>query len=266
MTSFLQDIRYAMRQLRKAPGFTLTAVLTLALGIGALTTVATWTNAVLFNPWPQLRDARSLRFVSATVLGSDGYSIHYDQLEFLRKQSRSFSDAAAFDFAPLNLALPNTQPQAIPAGLVSSNYFQMLGVKPQLGTFFQPTVNDRAYGSMDAIVLSDGLWRDRFNADPSVVGRTIRVNHHVFTVIGVAPAGFAGIYGGIAEAAWVPLSALRELSVDASPDPLILARWGLQAVVGLRPGTSDAVAKAEIHTLARSFALSQHNDQYQSWD
>src|SRR5664279_749836 len=110
---FGQDLRYAVRQLRMSPGFTLTAVLTLALGIGALTTVATWTNAVLFNPWPQVRDAGSLRFVSATVLGSNGYSVHYDQLEFLRKQSRSFSDAAAFDFVPLNLALPNAQPQAI---------------------------------------------------------------------------------------------------------------------------------------------------------
>ncbi len=261
---FGQDLRYAVRQLRMSPGFTLTAVLTLALGIGALTTVATWTNAVLFNPWPQLRDARSLRFVSATVLGSDGYSVHYDQLEFLRKQSRSFSDAAAFDFAPLNLALPNTQPQAIPAGLVSSNYFQMLGVKPQLGTFFQPTVNDRAYGSMDAIVLSDGLWRDRFNADPSVIGRPVSINRHVFTVVGVAPREFAGIFGGLAEAAWVPLSAVRDLAADAPPDPL--QTQGLQIVVRLRPGVSDSTAKAEIHTLARSFALAQHNDSFNSWD
>ena len=96
---FGQDLRYAVRQLRMSPGFTLTAVLTLALGIGALTTVATWTNAVLFNPWPQVRDARSLRFVSATVLGSDGYSVNYEQLQYLRQQSRSFSDAAAFDVA-----------------------------------------------------------------------------------------------------------------------------------------------------------------------
>ncbi len=261
---FGQDLRYAVRQLRMSPGFTLTAVLTLALGIGALTTVATWTNAVLFNPWPQVRDARSLRFVSATVLGSDGYSVHYDQLQYLRQQSRCFSDAAAFDFAPLNLALPNTQPQAIPAGLVSSNYFQMLGVEPQLGTFFQPTGNDRAYGSMDAIVLSDGLWRDRFNADPSVIGRSISINRHVFTVVGVAPAEFAGIFGGLAESAWVPLSALRDLAADAPPDPL--QHEGLQVVVRLRPGVSDSTAKAEIHTLARSFALAQHNDQFNSWD
>jgi predicted permease len=261
---FGQDLRYAVRQLRMSPGFTLTAVLTLALGIGALTTVATWTNAVLFNPWPQVRDARSLRFVSATVLGSNGYSVHYDQLQFIRQQSRSFSEAAAFEFTTLNLALPQTQPQAIPGGIVSANYFQLLGVKPEIGTFFAPNANDRAYGSMDAIVLSDGLWRDRFNADPSVAGRVVSINKHAFTVIGVAPRDFAGIYGGLAEEAWVPLSAGRDLSADAPADPL--QHQGLQVVVRLRPGVSHKSAEAELHTLARSFALAQHNDQYNSWD
>jgi predicted permease len=261
---FGQDLRYAVRQLRMTPGFTLTAVLTLALGIGGLTTVATWTNAVLFNPWPQVRDARSLRFISATVLGSNGYSVHYDQLQFIRKQSRSFIEAAAFEFTTLNLALPNTQPQAINGGIVSANYFQLLGVKPEIGTFFQPNANDRAYGSMDAIVLSDGLWRDRFNADPSVAGRVISINKHAFTVTGVAPSGFAGIYGGLAEEAWVPLSAGRDLSTVALPDPLV--NQGLQVVVRMRPGVSDKSAEAELHTLARSFALAQHNDQYNSWD
>jgi predicted permease len=261
---FGQDLRYAVRQLRMSPGFTLTAVLTLALGIGGLTTVAMWTNAVLFNPWPQVRGARSLRFVSATVLGSNGYSVHYDQLQFVRQQSRSFTEAAAFEFTSLNLALPNTQPEAIQGGVVSANYFQLLGVKPEIGTFFAPNANDRAYGSMDAIVLSDGLWRDRFNADPSVAGRVVSINKHAFTVIGVAPSGFAGIYGGLAERAWVPLSAGRDLSADAPVDPL--QHEGLQVVARLRPGVSDKSAKAELHTLARSFALAQHNDQYNSWD
>jgi predicted permease len=261
---FGQDLRYAVRQLRMSPGFTLTAVLTLALGIGGLTTVATWTNAVLFNPWPQVRDARSLRFISATVLGSNGYSLHYDQLQFVRQQSRSFSEAAAFEFTTLNLALPNTQPQAINGGIVSANYFQLLGVKPEIGTFYAPNANDRAYGSMDAIILSDGLWRDRFNADPSVAGRVVSINKHAFTVIGVAPRDFAGIYGGIAEQAWVPLSAGRDLSADAPADPLL--HQGLQVVVRMRPGVTDKSAEAELHTLARSFALAQHNDQYNSWD
>jgi predicted permease len=264
MSTLINDLRYALRQLRSSPGFTLTAVLTLALGIGALTTVATWTNAVLFNPWPQVRDARSLRFISATVLGSNGYSVHFDQLQVLRQQSRSFSDAAAFDLSTVNISLPDTQPQAITAGTVSSNYFQLLGMKPEIGQFFRADANDRAYGSNDTVVLSDGLWRDRFNADPAIVGRPVSINRRAFTVIGVAPREFAGIYGGIAEAAWVPLSALRDLSGDAPPDPLL--HYGLQVVVRLRPGVSDSTAAAELHTLARTFALAQHNGKYNGWD
>jgi predicted permease len=262
--TLINDLRYAVRQLRRSPGFTITAVLTLALGIGALTTVARWTNAVLFNPWPQVRDARSLRFISATVLGGNGYSVHFDQLQFLRQQSRALSDAAAFDLTTLNLSLPEAQSQAITAGTVTSNYFQLLGMKPQIGQFFHAGGNDRDYGSNDSVVLSDRLWRDRFNADSAIVGRSVSINRHAFTVIGVAPREFAGIYGGIAEAAWVPLSALRDLSADAPPDPLL--HYGLQVVVRLRPGVSDSAAAAELHTLASAFALAQHDERYNGWD
>jgi predicted permease len=264
MTAFLHDIRFALRQLRRSPGFTLTAVLTLALGIGALTTVATWTNAVLFNPWPQVRDARNLRFVDATVLGGQGYSVHYDQFEFLRQRARSFSDVAVFTIASFNLNQPNAQPIAIEGGTVSSNYFALLGVRPQLGRFFQPTADDRAFGTHDEVVLSDALWRDRFAADRGIVGRTVSINQHTFTVIGIGPADFVGIYGGLAEAAWVPLSALRDLSADAPPDPL--ARYGLQEVVRLRPGAKDAAAAAELHTLARAFIAQKNDNKNTGWD
>jgi predicted permease len=264
MSRIQQDVRYALRQLRKSPGFTLTAVLTLALGIGALTTVATWTNAVLFNPWPQVNDARSLRFIDATVLGNEGYSVHFNQLQFVRQHSRSFLDAAAFSFGTLSLNRPNAQAIAIDAGTVSANYFQLLGIKPQLGGFFSPNADDRAFGAHDEIVLSDGLWRERFGADPSIIGRTVSVNQHTFTVIGVAPKNFVGIFGGLAEAAWVPLSSLRDLSPDAPPDPLV--HYGLQAVVRLRPGVHDAVAAAELHTLARNFVAEQKDTHANGWD
>jgi predicted permease len=252
------DIMYALRQLRKAPGFTLTAVLTLALGIGALTTVATWTNAVLYNPWPQVPDRRSIRFIDATVLGNDGYSLHYDQFQFVKTQSRSFTDAAGFNVETLNLGVPGAQAQAVMAGTVTANYFHFLGVQPQLGRFFDPNADDRAFGSHDEVVLSDAYWRDRFAANPGVVGRTISINQHAFTVIGVGPKDFAGIFGGIAEAAWVPISSLRDLSSDPAPDPL--EHYGLGGVaVRLRPGVSDAAAAAELHTLSRRFALA-HGD------
>jgi predicted permease len=261
----LHDFRYALRQLRRSPGFAITAVLTLALGIGALATVATWTNAVLYNPWPQVADQGSIRFIDATVLGGDGYSVHIDAYDFVRRQSRSFQDAAVFELTRLNLSVPGTEPRAITAGTVSSNYFQFLGMQPQAGRFFDSNADNRAYGAHDEIVLSDGLWRDRFAADPAVVGRTVSINRHAFTVIGVAPKEFFGVYGGLAETAWVPLSSVSDLSADAGPDPL--AHYGLQMGVRLRPGVSDSAAAAELHTLARSFAQLQNgNARYSRWD
>lgn len=261
LDTLFRDLHYGFRQLRKNPGFTVTAVLTLALGIAALNTVATWTNAVLFDPWPQVRDVRSLRFIDATVLGGQGWSVHYDQLRYIRESSHSFSDAAAFANTQLNLNSQNAQPEVISAGIVSTNYFHLLGIKPELGRLFPPNADDRAYGTHDEVVLSDALWRGRFDADPGLIGRTIYINQHLFTVIGVAPKDFLGIFGGIAEGAWVPLSSLRDLSPEAPPDPA--NKYGLQVVVRLRPGVRDTTAAAELHTLARVFAAEHH---YNGWD
>jgi predicted permease len=253
-----------LRQLRKSPGFTITAVLTLALGIGALTTVATWTNAVLYNPWPHVAAPRQLRFIDATVLGNEGYSVHYDQFRFLRRAGRSWRDAIAFAFTPVNLTDRGAEPQAVAVGVVSSNYFPFLGIPPQIGRFFQADADDRAFGAHDEIVLSDALWRERFHADPSVLGHTLTVNKHAFTVVGVAPAEFAGIFGGMAEAAWLPLSSLRDLSPNSPPDPL--EQYGLQMAVRLQPEVRDRAAVTELHTLARAFA-GQHPDRnLQRWD
>jgi predicted permease len=262
--TFFGDLRFAGRQLRKSPGFTLIAVLTLALGVGALTTVATWTNAVLYNPWPHVTAPRELRFIDATVLGNNGYSVQYDQYRFLRESGRSWQDAVAFAMTSVNLSEQGAQAQAITAGVVSSNYFQFLGIRPQSGRLFQPNTNDLAYGTNDEIVLSDALWRDRFNANPSVVGRTISIGSHAFTVVGIAPADFAGIFGGVAEAAWIPLSGLRDLSADSAPDPLL--HYGLQVAVRLRPGAHDTAAAAEVHTLARALALQHPGSNLRRWD
>ncbi|HEX4064799.1 MAG TPA: ABC transporter permease [Acidobacteriaceae bacterium] len=264
----LTDIRVAVRQLRQAPGFTLTAVLTLALGIGSLTTVATWTNAVLYNPWPHVVAPREVRFIDATVLGNDGYSIHLDQYESLRDAGHAWKDSIAFAFTEIDLtgdrADASAQAQTVSAGLVSSNYFQFLGLRPQSGGFFAAHANARAYGSEDEVVLSDALWRERFHGDAGIVGRTISINRHPFTVAGVAPPEFAGIFGGIAEEAWIPLSGLRDLSSEPAVDPL--QYYGLQGAVRLRAGVSDRAAAAELHTLARSFAAQHPNSNLGEWD
>ncbi|HTV81235.1 MAG TPA: ABC transporter permease [Acidobacteriaceae bacterium] len=262
LENLVHDVRYALRQLRKSPGFTLTAVLTLALGIGALITVTIWTNAVLFDPWPQVRDVRSLRFIDASFMGGAGWSVHYDQMEFLRRHSHSFTELTAFASSELNLNSANESPQVIEGGIVSSNYFHLLGVRPELGRFFEPSSDARDYGAHDDVVLSDALWRSRFGGDRSEVGRIISINQHPFTVIGIAPKGFLGVFGGLAEAAWVPLSSLRDLSPDAPPDPL--RHYGLQVAVRLRSGVRGGTAQAELHTLAREYEATQHQS-YDGW-
>jgi predicted permease len=259
------NIRFALRQLMKAPGFTVTAILTLAAGIGALTTVATWTNAVLYNPWPHVANAGSIRFIDATVLGNEGYSVRYDSVRYVGERNKSFSSTLPLAMATININLPGSEARAIEAGTVGSNYFQFLGLQPQVGRFFDPNADDRAFATHDEIVLSDALWRELFAADPQVVGRTVSLNRHVFTVIGVAPRDFAGIFGGIAEMLWIPLSGMRSLSADPDPDPL--QGYGLQMAVRLRPGVSDATAAAELHTLARGYAATvSNNGRYERWD
>jgi predicted permease len=258
------DLIYALRQLRKSPGFTITATLTLALGIGAMTTVATWTNAVLLSPYPHVVEPSQLRFIDATVLGGEGYSVHYDQFQFVREQNHSYQDAAAFSLTSVNLATAGMQPQAITAGVVSSSYFRLLGLTPQAGRFFAADGNDKTFGANDEVVLSDRLWREQFSADAAVIGRPISINRHPFTVIGVAPRDFYGIFGGLAESAWLPVSGLRDLSADAPADPL--QHFGLQVVVRLKSGVAHAVAAAELHTLARAFAQQKHDDTMSGWN
>jgi predicted permease len=252
MNHLFQDMRYAVRQLRHAPGFTLAAVLTLALGIASLATVFTWIKAVMFDPYPHVINPRTLRFVDATVRGSEGYSVHFDNYEAIRDRDKSLENPAVFTITSVDLASPGAPPEALGGGLVTSNYFQVLGLRPQVGRFFTPGANEHAYGQHDEVVLSDREWRVRFNADPRIVGQAITINRHPFTVIGVAPPDFAGIYGGIGENLWVPLSASRSLQPDPHANPL--SDMGLMLVARLRAGVSHDAAAAELHTLARQLA------------
>ena len=263
MHGLKQDFRFALRQMGKSPGFTATTVLTLALGLGAVTTVATWMKAALYDPWPHVRDPRSISFVDATVRHSEGYSIPYEPYRFLRQQKNVIRDSTAFNFTNVNLAPDRLHTLATPVGLVANNYFQFLGLAPEAGRFFDPSLDDRAYGSENAIVLSDALWRTQFHAAPGSIGRTVLINRQPFTVIGVAPPGFQGVFGGIAESAWLPLSSLRDLSA-ASADPL--ASQGLMVAVRPAAGVTQSQLEAAVHTLARTFAAQQGPGKYIGWD
>ena len=259
----LQDIRYSLRQLRKSPGLALVVIVTLAVGIGAVTTVMTWANAVMLNPWPAVRAAHQLRFVAAVVNAGGGYSQHYDQYEYLRQHARSFSALTVHEMVPVDLAGNGAPPERHWSGLVAANYFDVLGVRPIVGRGFTPH-EDRAYGSAPEVVIGYALWHSRFHGDPAIVGQTIEVNRHPLTVVGIAPQGFVGIYGGLAQSLWVPLSELPEL-VSGPKDPLG-GNYGLQIAVRLAPGVSQSQAAAELHTLARQFAAQQHTSYFRQWD
>src|SRR5271166_2295431 len=161
MRSLLQDLRYALRILRKNPGFTAVAVITLALGIAATTTVFSWINATLLNPIPGVSRPSEMVAVEIGRAGSFSYPDFLD----LRDRSRSFVGLTAFAFAPASVT-GNGKPERIWATMVTANYFDALGVKPALGRGFLPG-EDKSPNGAPVAVISDRLWQQRFGADPA---------------------------------------------------------------------------------------------------
>jgi len=259
----LQDLRYALRQLKRNPAYTALAILTLAVGIAAVTTVFTWANAVLFSPWPQVQRAGEIRSLAARIDTGSGYSLHYDQLLYVREHHRGFADSLAHEMFPVDLASSGSRPERYWSGIVTSNYFQMLGVIPTLGRGFSPH-DDRAYGSAPEVVMGYDMWRSRFRGDPGILGRTISVNRQPLTIVGIAPKNFVGVYGGMAQSLWVPFSELPALT-DGKPDPLMNG-VGLQVMARLRPGVTDQQASAELHNVAQQFAANKNSAYYKKWD
>jgi hypothetical protein len=182
-----RDLRYAGRQLRRSPGFALTAILTLALGIGANVVVFGVLNAMILRP---LNVARANRlFELAGQRHGDDNQCYPDYIDFKTRNS-TFTDMAAYRLGYVGLSSGGTAQKSWEYE-VSGNYFDMLGVQPQLGRFFHAG-DEHGPNSASYIVLSDAMWRARFNADPRVVGSTVDLNKHPFPIIGVAPKSFNG--------------------------------------------------------------------------
>ena len=204
------DVGYGWRTLRKNSGFTALAVLTLALGIGANTTIFSWINSTLLNPIPGARDAS--RIVSLTLGGTvfvPGQFSYPDYVD-LRAGSRTFSGLAAFAFRALDLT-GTGRPERLWAADVSANYFDVLGVRPILGRAFVPA-EDQKPGGAPVVVLSYSLWQRRFGGDNHILGRTIFLNQHPFTVVGVAPAAFQGTMTCLRTDLWVPVMMQQQVA------------------------------------------------------
>jgi predicted permease len=248
MDILLQNLRYAFRMLRKNPGFTLVAVITLALGIAANTTIFSWINATLLNPIPGVSRPSEMVAVEMGRAGSFSYPDFLD----LRDRNTSFGGMTAFAFAPASLT-GDGKPERIWATIVTANYFDVLGVKPALGRGFLPE-EDKSPSGAPVAVISDRLWHLRFGGDPAIVGKTIHLNTHPVTIVGVTPPVFQGSTSGLRFDLWVPMTFAQNLA--ESGKELLESRgetW-LNVLGRLRSGRSREQAQSEVTLLFQQIA------------
>ena len=196
MNTVLQDVRYALRQLRKSPAFTITVIVTLALGIGANAAVFTLFDQVLLRMLPVERPKELVRFEwtgafsgSASSFGGMRYNFFsYPMYKDLRDQNKVFQGMLAADRSNVGVSWHN-QAENKDAEVVSGNYFQLLGLQPALGRLLTPQ-DDTAQNANPVVVLSYDYWKTRFAASREVVGQIVLINGHPFTILGVAPQKF----------------------------------------------------------------------------
>jgi putative ABC transport system permease protein len=251
-----QDIRYGLRTLRRTPGFTAAALLTLALGIGANTAIFTIVNAVLLRPLPYFEPDRLMTVGDRTPAGYSS-NVGFTTLIDWRQRSRNFEQFALMRGWQPTLMV-NGEAERLAAVRVSSNYFDMMGVRAALGRGF--TEAEDHPNTWRVLVVSDGLWRRRFNADPSIVGRTITMNDREYRIVGVMPAGFEPLdaihYYRVAADMWAPIG------YEVGGDSACRSCQHLRAFGRLKPGVSVAQATAEMNVI-REAIRREHPQDYE---
>jgi hypothetical protein len=254
LESIWTDVRYAIRQLRKSPGFTLTVLLSLALGLGANTTIFTFVNALLFLPPPVKDPGRLVEVMQRDpkASGIESYlPLSYPGYSQLRDQNRTLSGFAAFDGDPGPVSWRNEgQGTLLHGQLVSGNFFSVAGIQPLLGRSFTPK-EDRPGAARPVIVISYSFWKQQFGADRSIVGHALTLNGTSYTVIGVAPPSFTGILIGSQPDFWTPLAMTPTLIHDHDRMTSDTSFW-LFGVGRLKPGVPRSQAQADLTVLTRS--------------
>ena len=252
VSTWLADIRLAGRMLRRSPVFTLVVVAVIALGSGAVTTVFSAMNALVLRPIPGVADPdRLVSIRPARRDGSADEQISYPLYRNLRENSTTLSHVAAWGRVAITIS---TGGSGVPVqgAMVTDTYFPALGILPVAGRFFTPD-EVRVPGSEPVLVISERLWREQFETAPAVVGMEVTVNGHPFTIVGVAPAGFAGVYTGMAVDAWAPVTMQPQLRPRSS-----LEGGSWTWVFGrLAEGRTVAAAQAELSTALEAHGRSQ---------
>ncbi|HTW46905.1 MAG TPA: ABC transporter permease, partial [Acidobacteriaceae bacterium] len=255
----VDDVRLAVRQVRKSPGFAITAVLTLALGIGANAIVFSVLNAVVLHPLkvPHSESLYQVQRIWRGVEPSPDQS-YPDYLD-LRDRNRSFASLATYDIVgPVGMNIGGATPAVAWPYLVSGNYFATVGVKPYLGRFFDQA-DEHGDNSVPYIVLSYAYWKSQFNGDPGALGRTVQVNEHPYTIAGVAPPEFRGTELFFSPAFYAPIVDIPQIATGWNP--LHERGSNFTFVVGhLKPGVTPEEATADLNTIGSSLAKTYPKD------
>jgi predicted permease len=259
INTFKQDLRFSLRVLRKSPGFTITAVLTLTLAIGANAVVFGVLNALILRPL-NVPQAERLFVIQH---GSDVASHSYPDYLDLRQRNQSFDDVAVFAIGQSGLDA-GKDPSNVWQYETSGNYFDVLRIRPYIGRFFHAS-DEHGPNSAPYVVLSYAYWHSHFQDDRTVVGRVVRLNKHPFTILGVAPPGFQGTILFFASDIFVPIVNHEQLYGDKN----LKARgihWMFEMVGRLKPGVTAAQATADLNSvdsyLKKSYPKEESNDPY----
>jgi len=253
----LADVQYAFRILRKTPGFTAIAVLSLALGIGANSAMFSVADAIVFRPLPVPGASRIVTVSDSapdTPVGTLG-NLSYPDFADLREKSKSFQGLAAVTYTFVGMAeQTNALAQLRLAQTVSGNFFRVMEIEPVLGRAFSPE-EDRVPGRDAVAVLAYETWQQHFSADPQIAGRRIRLNNIEFTIIGVAPKSFTGTEPLVHPELYLPMMMLPRVAPSGSPNPLEHRDYRIFTVKGrLQPGVGLAEANAEMAGISSSLA------------
>ncbi len=242
----VRDMRYSLRLLARSPGFAVTAVLTLAIGIGATTAIFTVVNRALLQALP-VPDAGQVVALNNTAPNRTFPTFSYPNYADIRDRTRAFSGLIAYRYAPLSVSAGGVN-ERLWGFLVTGNYFEVLGVRPALGRLIGPS-DDQARGAHPVAVVSYRYWQQRLGAAADIAGRTILANGRSFTIIGVAPQGFFGTDVASAPDLWFPMAMLGE--IETAPSWFDDRGVEILFVVGrLRPEVSRAQAQAELTAAA----------------
>ncbi|HEY7179907.1 MAG TPA: ABC transporter permease, partial [Blastocatellia bacterium] len=253
IADFWQDLRYGARMLVKSRGFTAAAVLTLALGISANVTIFSIISEFFFKPLPVKDPDQLVLVLQKSAIWKMPHGHSWLDFRDYRERLEVFSDMLAVAMNPVHLSVAGRQPEREWIEAVSGNYFSMLGVEPKVGRLFRREEGEKP-GADPIVALSYDYWQRKFGGDPSAVGKTININGHPFTIVGVTPENFGSAQWSFAPRAFVPASMLGQVSPDG--EKWLQARGAIifKVMARLKPGVTVAQAGAAVDIAARQLA------------